>query len=311
MNMQLTPHRASRQRGFTLIEMIMTMVMTAILAGITFGFISGPVKGYLDTIRRGDLMDTADLTLRRLSDEIRMALPNSLRITENGALVYIEFIPTIAGGAYLDEYSPSTAVSTKPLVYSDATSCITVANNCEFDVVGVMPSNPAISPGDYIVVYNLGQDANGHSYAPADAYANGDNCSSCNRSKVTGVSGQTITLESNVFAQQSPPLPSPYQRFNVVPSTRVVTFVCPATGSVPSELQRYQDYGFFGTKTDAINALAGKPYAILADRATCSVQYTASASQRNGLLSINLTLFNEDRDESVQLMRQVHMDNTP
>lgn len=284
--------------------MIMTMVMTAILAGITFGFISGPVKGYLDTIRRGDLMDTADLTLRRLSDEIRMALPNSLRITDNLSYVYIEFIPTIAGGAYLDEFTAPTAASTKPLMYSDST--IT-----EFDVVGTMPSNPAISPGDYIVVYNLGQDANGHSYAPADAYANGDNCSSCNRSKVTGVSGQTITLESNVFAQQSPPLPSPYQRFNVVPSTRVVTFVCPATGSVPGELQRYQDYGFFGTKTDAINALAGKPYAILADRATCSVQYTASASQRNGLLSINLTLFNEDRDESVQLMRQVHMDNTP
>jgi MSHA biogenesis protein MshO len=147
MNMKLQSQRRPRQRGFTLIEMIMTMVMTGILAGIAAVFISGPVSGYLDTVRRGDLMDTADLTLRRLADEIRMALPNSLRITENGALVYIEFIPTIAGGAYLDEYSPPTAVSTKPLVYSDATSCDIVEDNCRFDVVGAMPANPAISAG--------------------------------------------------------------------------------------------------------------------------------------------------------------------
>ncbi|SMB24123.1 conserved exported protein of unknown function [Sterolibacterium denitrificans] len=316
MNMKPKPqlHRRPRQRGFTLIEMIMTMVMMAILAGITAVFISGPVKGYLDTVRRGDLMDTADLTLRRLADEIRMTLPNSLRITENGALVYIEFIPTIAGGAYLDEYSPPTAGSTKPLVYSDDTSCATVADNCKFDVVGAMPANPAIDAGDYIVVYNLGQDANQNRYAPADAYATGDDCSACNRAKVTDVTGKTVTLAANVFAQQAPPLPSPYHRFNVVPKTRAVTFVCPATGNVPGSLLRYTDYGFFATAagpSGAIAALAGKTPAIVAERARCAVSYTASASQRNGLMSIRLTLFNAEGDESVSLMRQVHLDNTP
>lgn len=313
---QMQPPMSLRlsQQGFTLIEMVMTMVMTAILAGITAVFIAGPVKGYIDTVRRGDLMDTADLTLRRVSDEIRMALPNSLRITDSGALVYIEFIPTIAGGRYLDEYSPATAGSTKPLVYSDATGCGTAPQNCQFDVVGSMPANPSVSAGDYIVVYNLGQDANGNRYPPADAYAAGDSCTACNRAKVTDVAGKTITLAANVFAQQNPPLPSPYHRFNVVPATRAVTFVCPKTGGVAGQFLRYADYGFHETASGALGAIAalvGKTPAVIADRATCAVSYTASASQRNGLMSISLVLFNEEGDESVRLMREVHLDNTP
>lgn len=128
---------------------------------------------------------------------------------------------------------------------------------------------------------------------------------------MTDVTGKTITLAANVFAQQDPPLPSPYHRFNVVPKTRAVTFVCPSTGNVPGALLRYADYGFFETAAGAIAALAGKAPAVLAERARCAVSYTANASQRNGLMSIRLTLFNPDGDESVSLMRQIHLDNTP
>ena len=295
------------QQGFTLIELIISMVITAILAIITAFFIIGPVKGYLDTARRAELMDTVDLTLRRMSYEIGMALPNSLRITTHDGNIYLEFIPTIAGGAYRDEFSV-TAAADRPLIFSDDADCDNTNNNCKFNVLGTMP---AMNVNDYVVVYNLGQDANGNRYAPADAYATGDSCEQCNRAKVTGIAGSTVTLADsngkNVFARQTPPLPSPSSRFQVVPGTRAVTYVCPVADR--GLLQRHQNYGFFAAQADAIAVLGAG--STIADNARCVINYTANASQRNGLLSLRLTLFDREGGESVSLMREVHLDNSP
>lgn len=315
----MMPNEFKRPRlrvgGFTLIETIITMLITAILAGMVSVFISGPVKGYINTAQRGDLTDEADLALRRLSREVGLALPNSLRVTTSGGSIYIEFIATSGGGAYLNELNAISPAN--PLNYSNTTVCATTAANCKFDVVGAMPANPAIAAGDYIVVYNLGQDAAGNSFAPADAYASGDPCVACNRAKVSpgGVSGNTVTLDANalgvnVFAAQNPPLPSPSSRFHVVPgSVKAVAFSCP-TGT-PGNFSRYAGYGFFSTAAAAITAIGGATPAILASKATCAVSYTANASQRTGLLSVSLTLKDTSGLESVTLMREIHLDNSP
>lgn len=291
--------RLNSQRGFTLIELIISMVITAILAAITAFFILGPVKGYIDTAQRAELMDVADLSLRHMSFEIGMALPNSLRITDDGTTVYLEFIPTIAGGGYLDEFSAQGAGNF--LDFTDSTKLT-------FDVVGVMPGN--IAAGDYVVVYNLGQDAAGNRYVPADAYADGDGCNACNRAMVASVSGNTITLANNVFAQQEPPLPSPSSRFHVLPGTRAVTYACASTGR--GELRRHENYGFHAAQADAIAALGSSGSStLIATRARCAISYQADTSQRNGLLSLRLTLFDREGGESVSLMREAHLDNSP
>ena len=76
--------------------------------------------------------------------------------SSNATYSYIEFILTTAGGRYRDASDGSTAGNV--LSFTDNTKLT-------FDVLGPMPSNPALAAGDSIVVYNLGPG-----YAPADAY---------------------------------------------------------------------------------------------------------------------------------------------
>lgn len=270
------------QNGFTLIEAVMVIVITGILAGIVAIFISGPVGGYLDTARRAELTDQADVALRRLARDVRLALPNSLRVGSAGGVNYIEFILTQSGGRYRFEGDGSTVGDF--LSYTDAA-------DISFDALGPLP---AMAANDFVVIYNLGPGN-----APADAYAGG------NRAQVQSLAGNTVTLTANPFAGQAPPLPSPGSRFQVVPGAiRAVTYACPA--AVAGNLTRQWNYGF-----NAGQAMppAGGSSAILAGGATCGVEYTTNATGRNGLLYITLTL--SSGGESVSLFQQIRVDNAP
>ncbi len=315
-----------RTRGFTLIEMVMVIVITGILSGIVAVFIAAPVEGYIATALRGDLVDNADLALRRLSRELSLALPNSVRVTTQASggvnYIYIEFIPTSGGGGYLSE-SDATA-ATNPLNYSDVRTCTVRAANCMFDVVGPMPTAPAIAAGDFIVVYNQGRDADGNSYEPADAYLCGAATvpANCNLARVAApppavAANSTVTLlpgagDLNVFAMQTPPLPSPSNRFHVVPGgVQAITYACP---TAPGSFYRHAGYGIHAAPATAIAALTAGNRATIADNASCVVEYNSAASQRNGVLSVTLTLrdaTNTTNTESVTLMREIHLDNSP
>lgn len=274
------------EAGFTLIEAIMVIVITGILAGIVAVFIARPVQGYTDTVRRALLADTADVALRRMVREVRLALPNSLRVSSVAGVSYIEMIPTVAGGRYRDYGDGSSSGNFLDFGNSSVKA---------FDVLGPMVS--PVAAGDYIVVYNLGPN-----YNPADAYVGG------NRATISGVAGNTITLTNNVFAQESPPLPSPSSRFQLVSnSTRAVTYACPI--GVAGNLVRYWGYNF--------NAAQPMPpssgfSAVAAANATCTVNYVANASLRTGLLSIQITVAdNPPTGEQVTVFQQIHVDNSP
>ena len=262
----------------------MVMVITGIIAGMVAVFIARPVEGYADSARRAKMTEAADTALRRLARDVRLALPNSLRVASVGGTNYIEFIMTSSGGRYRDTGDGSTGGNV--LDFANAA-------NVKFDVLGP-PLNGAIAANDYIVVYNLGPG-----YAPADAYSGG------NIAQVSGVSGNTVTLNSNPFAAESPQLPSPNDRFQVVPGDQqAVSYACPAAGT--GNFTRYWDYGFDGAQP---TPPSGAKSALLVGNAACSVNYTANAEQQNGLLSIDLTL--TESGESVSLFDQIHVDNSP
>jgi len=260
-------------------------------------------------VRRAELTDQADLALRRITRDVRLALPNSLRIRDTATqgtcaagTCYIEFIMTSAGGRYRFEDDGSTG--------GDFLSYTTVADTT-FDVLGPVPANPAIAANDFIVIYNLGPGN-----APANAYDCTATPPGCNRALVQGVAGNVITLAANPFAAQTPPLPSPDARFQVVPgTTQAVTYACAAAGNPPANLTRQWSYGFNVAQGTPPPPAGGPPPAILAGGATCTIEYVANASGRNGLLLVNLTLTQVDAatgiGESVNLYQQIRIDNAP
>ena len=131
-----------RTRGVTLIEMVIVIAITAIVAGAVAVFISRPIEGYADAVRRAELTDTADTALRRISRDLRTALPNSVRIATVGGVAYLEFLQTGAGGRYRSEVDNAGLGNVLAVHQADI----------DFDVIGAMP---ALGAGSSIVIYNL------------------------------------------------------------------------------------------------------------------------------------------------------------
>src|SRR5689334_20909806 len=103
--------RNSRNRGYTLVEMIAAMGITAIVASAIAVFMRLPLQGYQDAQRRASLTDAADTAFARIRRELQGALPNSLRVTNAGGVFYLEFLQTRAAGRYRAD-NPSAAVAT-------------------------------------------------------------------------------------------------------------------------------------------------------------------------------------------------------
>jgi len=302
---RLSSRHSKPQAGFTLLEMIITMTVTAVIAGIVAQTIIGPVRSYFDSARRAALTDAADLVLRRMTRDLRQGVPNSLRISDSAGNVgtcsagtcYIEYIATSGGGAF----------TTGSGFFGGSSTCAVTPANCQLTVISPMPSNPAIAAGasgDYIVINNTNSNDSASQY---NAYA----CASlanCNYARVSSIAGSTLTLAAggtgyNVFGFPGPST----SRFQVVPNgTRAVTYACPVTTS--GTIQRYWSYGF--NSAPAAAAPSGGSSAIMVMNARCSISYPAS-SQVFGVLIVSLTLTDSSGGESVTLMREIHVDNTP
>lgn len=278
---------ARRQHGFTLVEAVVVIVITAVVGAMVSIFIRTPVQGYIDSVERAEVTDIADTALRRIARDVRLALPNSLRVAVGaGGNPYVEFLLTKTGGRYLsDEDNPSSG---------NILDFVTAANR-SFDVLGTMPAGlQQITVGDFVAVYNLGPG-----YAPADAYTGG------NIAAIQNIAGNTITLQANPFAGQNPSMRSPTRRFQVV--TTPVTYAC-----IGGNLMRYWGYAITAAQpTNAAAApLAAAQNALLATGVTCAFNYATLANQQSGLLGLRLNIQNQT-GEQVTLYHQVHVDNTP
>ena len=274
-----------RARGFTLVEAIIVIVVTGILAGMVAVFLKTPMQNYVDTAARVDMTDVADLALRRMTRELRLALPNSVLVSADRRT--LQFLLTKTGGRYIDvgDSPPATLL---PLDFSPAASL-------QFNLAGAAPAGrQQILAGDWIVVFNVG-------VAPADARTFG------NAAQVTAVNGTRITMAANPFATAAPSMPSPSSRFQVVTGT--VTYVCAPAAGGGGTLTRS-----FTNQLIGLNGLGAPPFgpsALLAKFVSgCGFDYTVLANTNAALVGVSLTLARSN-GESISLVRQVHVDNTP
>lgn len=111
---------SSRQKAFTLVEMVAVIVILTIVALSSTTFIRFGAQSYTDSTRRYDLSQQGRFAIERISREVRNALPNSVRVataTVSGIEYQcLEFMPIEAAGSYLGSVSDQ-AVTTYQAVY--------------------------------------------------------------------------------------------------------------------------------------------------------------------------------------------------
>lgn len=272
-------------RGFTLIEMIVVIVLTSIIASAVAVFIKLPVQGYVDTARRAELTDVADTALRRMGRDLRLALPNSVRVRDaNGT---IEILLTRTGGRYRVADNGAAAGDLLDFTLSDAS----------FDQLGPVASGigQTIVAGDRVVVYNL-------NISSANAYA------ADNTALVSSTAAGTLANENKIlFAAKQFPLQSPGNRFQVIEGP--VSYVCDTT---TGRLTRHWNYSIQTSQPTAASlpSLTGVASALLANGVTeCTFNYDPGVTARSGVVSLSLTL--SQSGESVRLYHEVHVTNVP
>jgi MSHA biogenesis protein MshO len=278
--------------------MVIVIVITGIIGAIVAMFLRAPVQGYVDSARRADMTDIADTALRRMSRDIRLALPNSVRVTTVGGVQYLEYLETMGGGRYNSATTPA--------------DCMTSGNCTALTTVGDLVSGGAgtasanlssgqgvIDAATSIVVYNQ------YNNAAAD-------CGAANPSSYCGHGVATVTGVVNGAANAAEDVisfaatnfygGSPNNRFQLV--TGPVTYACnPATGL----LTRFSGY--------AIAAVQPTPPAgagnVMASRVSaCTFTYSGNVvAQRSGLVTVHLTITEEG--ESVTLYSATHVSNVP
>ena len=279
------PRCSRRSQGFTLIETVMVIAITGVLAAVVAKFIVQPVQAYLATSARAGLVDSADLALRRIGRDLRIALPNSVRVNASG--LALELIPTTGGARYATEGSGAL----QPGVI-DTT----------FDLVGPPLT---LTSASQLVFYNLGSGITG-----SDAYAPNGTATeqaTANRRSTTNAAGaaSTITLDA-LAALPAAALAPPYR---VLAITSPVSYRCDLGAGT---LTRHQSYGFQAAQPDPP---ANGTTAVLATGVTgCTFSVEGSlVAARAALVNLRLTLATATSAgaESVTLHHASFVNNLP
>lgn len=271
----------SQHLGFTLIEMVVVIVITGVIAASVAVFLRLPVQGYVDAARRAEISDIADTSLRRMVRDIRLALPNSVRVTDGGKT--LELLLTRTGGRYRTE-------GTGFLDFSLATT--------SFAQLGPLSNGlgMTIVAGDKLVIYNLG-------ITGADTYA-GDNSAD-----IISVNNSAPNEPVFNFSAKKFPFESPDARFQVVAGP--VSYVCDTAAGT---LTRYSAYPLDPANpaqpTAAILAASSAQRALAANNvAACGFSYTPGVTARSGVAGLSLKI--SLKGESVQLYQEAHVSNVP
>jgi MSHA biogenesis protein MshO len=289
------------QRGFTLLEAIVVMVIVGVIAAMVTVFMGRPIEGYFSSAARASMADIADTALRRLGRDVRLALPNSVRVDSTG--MFLELLPIKTGGRYVQD---DTCFST------GCTSMTTM---------GDMLTNVQIVTGsDLIAIYNQYNNS-GADCAPTtpglySAYCgSGHGVVTLTSASGAGTNSNTFNFASTVF---QPPGGSPTRRIFIIAASPV-TYACDAAAGTVWRISGYTRQAAQPTSLTTAPLSTATSKVPLAVNATCPAivsgsvpprfSYSSGASERYNLLSAWITL--QSQGETISLLHQIHVDNTP
>lgn len=284
----------STQKGFTLVELVITIVLMTIVISFMSVFIAGPIKAFNDQGRRAELVDVAENSLRRIARDIRRALPNSVRVTSSGSVVALELLNTVDGARYRNRPPPGNP--SKRLRFTGPDDA--------FNSIGTFSgiTRPFSSTTHYLSVYNVGVPG-ANAYELANVITPPGTRIDIDTDAVPGEDNVRLTPAFQ-FAYASPG-----QRIYLV--DRPVSYLC---DTVAGTLTRYSGYAITANQADRDSngelLGAGADMTLVADNvSTCSAAYTAGTAERAGLVSLTISI--TDAGETVSLLHQVHVDNVP
>jgi MSHA biogenesis protein MshO len=281
-----------RSRGFTLVELVITIAISSIVLSFMAMFILTPMNAYSSQARRAELVDDADSALRFMGRDLRVAVPNSVRIGGSGTTAAIELLASVDGARYRDS-GPLTDPA-RELDFSAADGAF--ATTVPFGYVTL----PFSSSAHYLVIYNVGVSG-------ANAW---------DMANVITPAGTRIDIAAGATANENLVTLTPaYQFAWGSPNKRVflvegpVTYLCDTAAGT---LTRYSGYAISATQPVtalALSAAGATAARVAADVGACDFSFSAGTAQRTGLATLSLQLARAG--ERIQLLHQVHLVNAP
>jgi MSHA biogenesis protein MshO len=288
-----------RQSGFTLIELVVSLVLTAIVISFAVMFLSAPVDTYFAQTRRSEMVSAADAIKRTMTNDLRRAVPNSVRIRVAGTRAIVEMLRAEDPVLF---YDPGPVG--RQLDHTAADS--------QFDLLGKLDAGfprgtGAPLPAEFHLVIGNGGNAAGNAYG---------------LTRVSPPNGTTITLGAGTATEDqvtlNPPfwfrLPSQKQRVYLVRTP--VSYICNTAANVRA-LRRYENYPITAgiPTTEASPQLAGATTSVIAgDVSSCTLRC------QNGVtppcttalvVDIMLSRAANGGNEIMHVFTQHPVDNTP
>ena len=278
---KLLHHRFTQSAaGFTLIELIMVIVILAIMGTVSVKFIANSARGLVDTGERQALASSATVAVEKVLREVRRALPNSVRVFDDGANKCLELAPILYSSVYLSVPTASAATSFQSIQFVNAVGG-------ETGYVAVYPSSPES-------VYDANKAVSSMTAVASTVGAVGS----------ADENLQTITFTDG--ASYRFPTDSPKKRFYLV--SQPISFCNDASG----RLWRYQNYGFHSDSSSSIPTTGSDRILIADSLQNLSFNYSPAQLQRNAVVRMSVTIVRpNDASESINVSQEVQLRNVP
>lgn len=283
-----------RNAGFTLVELVMVIALSGAVAVMISSVLSRPLQGFVDQSRRAELVDLATVAIDRMTRDIRLAVPNSLRVTGTctggTSSCRLELLRAPVGGRYRANLVNG--------VRRDPPQC--TSSPCAIEVLSPLSDadRAAIPSMNWMVIYNTGGSVAGSNTWPPLNTAQSVISPKVSVSLNTAVTPNALQLSGAGISGFRFAYASPQHRFFL--ADRVVGFDCNGSSVRRKEFETL-DTSASSAYADAAQLAVGV--------ASCVFRYQPGSTQRGGLLSLQLTLMKEG--ERITLVRQVHVDNAP